>query len=461
MHIIPEELTGQTILCGICLDSTGTLISPHENDDETDSSHLFHFGCLALAIQQTRSKNTCPSCLQTLSLNVANQKLIDSPDTLFIAACKAGATKLIIDLVKKHSFQKMTIAAGFACATYVGHKNVVELLFQNSYMAYGSNIVCLEIALQQQNFDMAKYWSRLCKNSEINFDYRVTTEYLNLDAYKHFNKENRNEMYNSATCFFKAVRLGNHEIALHIAQSFEYLTVWKRFKYRWQGELYVYEKFCLAGLWGNLELIKLMVAKGFYLDLYHNLALTCAHFMGHREVELYLKSKGCQLETESVFYKLADACANASMSNLKRYISTWAKHARKLGYDITLSLMLILLIRSGNVPMLDYLLSKSRPVITSGILHAYEYAVQLKSLPIICIFMDKFSGLAYYAIAYGCYLNDAKMVEEGLNRCPSNALYKAKMRIFHYGMIYQNPKLLASMESTAQLSYSEIIKKFL
>lgn len=63
------------------------------------------------------------------------------------------------------------------------------------------------------------------------------------------------------------------------------------------------------------------------------------------------------------------------------------------------------------------------------------------------MFMDKFSVLTYDVVARGSLLNDAKMIEEGLTRLSNsrlshNAKRRAKARVFNYGMIHQNPKLL-------------------
>jgi hypothetical protein len=417
---------------------------------------LFHFGCLALATHQSATKYACPTGLQPIALTDELQELARCPNTLFVdalfvAACKNGLTKLVNKLIKTHTFTNMVVGAGFACATHAGHKAVLELLLENSLLAYDSNIICLGIAIQHKNMEMVRYWSRLCSEEDHDFAHQITTEYLDLETYKHLVKEAGSETYNSTTCLYKAIRLGNQDLALHIVNSYVYLDDWMKFKYRWEkfGRIIpiIYEQTCWACMWGNLEVLKLMVEKRFYLDLYDNLALTCAHFMGHEEVELYLKSKGCQLATESLFYNLADSCANSDMSKLKQYISGWKRHERREIHDFVLGFILILLIRNRNVSMIKYLLSQCRSTFTYGIRRGFEYALQLNLLPILCTFMDRFSFTIYYVIARGSLLNDGNMIEEGLARLVkkgrNNSGRKAKSIIFNYGMIFQNPRLLA------------------
>lgn len=132
--------------CVICNENKGTIISTHDNN----ISHLYHLGCLSLALYQSSTNGNCPACRTPISISPEYQEFIISPKTIFIYSCKYGMTNIVSDILKDHTLHKYIIQTGFACATYGNHIDIIQMLSSKYFLVNESSVNCLSIAIQQK-----------------------------------------------------------------------------------------------------------------------------------------------------------------------------------------------------------------------------------------------------------------------------------------------------------------------
>lgn len=383
-------------------------------DTQKKHEHMFHLGCLVLARNE---KNCCPSCQEPLNISENNMNYIRCADNILVAAC-------------------------FANATYGGRLQILEMLSRNFFLAHEGSLICLQIAIQQKNLEMVKYWVGACNADEIARDSRNTYEGLTVEIYNILNRRLENVGW---TCVSKCLAAKDSSLAVKILSSYTGLSKWLKLKHYWfqkgRKEKHFYCHVCDASMWGKLDALQVMKEKAYDIHISGDLALISAHFMGEVEVEIFLTSNGCQLKTQTRAFKLAQACATGNVQNFKKHIKYWKQDGNYTLSDILLKLMLVLLIKNSNVAMIEMVLSKCEFVL-DGIISAFEYALNLELFPVIHKFMTKHKELASTVVSRGCKLGDDRLVSEGLQFLDQARSRQVMIKVYFYGMIHQNAKML-------------------
>lgn len=429
--------------CIICHDGNGTLISAHNNK----ISHMYHLGCLALAHYQSPLHGTCPACTNPLTLPSEHQKFIDSPATVFLYGCKNGMIKMVADVLQEHSLQSFVIQTGFTCGTYGNHADIIKMLFDKGYLAEESAITCLSIGIQQKNINMVKLWYKFCSDKDLAFDWRIISEDNSIEIFDFLVGKLDKRYFCSFKVLMKALRSGNSELAQKLIEKSKSYNFIDRIQYYWMDSdrMRIYGKVCEASLWGDLASLKIMKCRGFFLHVRGDLACIIAHFLGHSDVEYYLKSQGCKLETTSLFYKLAEACATNNFECLMRNIGQWHLTGHYKLEDVVLKLMLLLSIKNENILMLEFILSKCG-FLSVGTMDIFEYAVELQKHQIVQVFLKKFSTLSYFAIIRASYFNNQRLVEQvshALHSLRKDSQQAAFLKVYQFGIIHQNTRMIS------------------
>lgn len=230
---------------------------------------------------------------------------------------------------------------------------------------------------------MINLWYKSCHEKDLIFDRRIITEEQSVETLTFLDEKISRRAYCFFTCFFKVLKSGNRELAQKMAGLIRPChgskLVGKIKNYCDKEErISSYLRTCEASLWGDLDSLKIISKeKGYFLHVPGNLHTICAHFMEHWDVEFFLRCYGYKLKKNSLFYKLAEACANNNIIHLKQHIAQWQlKKSYTLG-DIILKLMLLLSIKNENILMIEHILSKCS-FLSAGIMDIFEYAVDMQ-----------------------------------------------------------------------------------
>lgn len=307
--------------------------------------------------------------------------------------------------------------------------------------------------MQQKNLDMVKLWHSLCREKDLNFDWRIIANDQSIEIYNFLQRKISARIYEHYTCLVKAMMTGDTKLAQTLTGKFRPLTMLVKIKYFWDktNRLAVYQNTCEACIWGDLNSLKIMKEKGFFVHVTGDLALVCAHFMGYAEIERYLETLGCKLDKKTAYYMIAEACETSNMDGLRQALMLWKLKREKRLEDIVVKLMLMLSIKNRNIALLEFILSKCK-LLSFGIMDVFEYAVELQTMPVIHMFLKKFNALAYYAVCRGSYLKKEQFVRDVSVFLCQDHRKAAYLKVYQYGMIFQNIGLISLAENVLKVN---------